>query len=256
MAYDKAVLDKLRDLKEKIVSSCSVCSGNGYVFEKSEDVPCVCMQVFIYIKQLILAGIAKDYWCLELQSLRIADSYKTLLQKYLDNYANAEEKSLGFLFMGTNGVGKTACLAELGKEAIIRGQSVKYITAESYIKEMSFNSIYSIDTNVILLDELDKAYIKEGSSFVPKRIEDLIRKSIGQGAIVHIATNMDSEGLTEMFGDSFFSMLQRHLKLVPFKGEDFSQEKQQNWFKDLTTSFSYMHPVIVKSAQRKREHNK
>lgn len=248
----------LHKIRRDVVESCLVCSGRGYTLSPNgEDEPCVCTLVFKYVKELIRAGIANKYWALSLESMEIRDVYKKLVAQYIRHLSNAADKSLGFLFEGANGVGKTACLAEIGKAAIVRGYRVQYLTVERYITEVTkpvSQLLQSVeDAKFILLDELDKVYIKDGSSFVPKKIEDFVRNNISKGKVISIATNMDDKLLAEMFGDSFVSMLTRYLKFVPFAGEDFSKEMQRDWLDELKSAYNYLDPNIVTMAEQRRK---
>jgi len=264
--YDKVQFDKLKKLRDRLLDECEICHGRGYSLNGSDDEACRCMVVFKYIKQLMNADIASPYWKLKLEQLEIREVYKTLIGEYCNNLENAKDKSLGFLFEGPNGVGKTACLAEIGKQGIVRGYRVLYLTAERYIAEISnmrrdaasltAHELYQQKiekADILLFDELDKAYIREDSSFVPKKIEDFVRSSISQHKIVCIATNMDTPALTEVFGDSFISMLQRHLKFVPFTGNDISPKLQKDWTTELRTRFDYYCPAILEAAFKRKE---
>ncbi len=260
--YSTEDMTKLLAIKAKIVDSCTLCSGDGYLIEEKtgDDTPCTCMLIFKYIKELFISAIPRDYWTLELDKLQIKDVYKKVLHTYLDNFETALEKGLGFLFLGPNGSGKTALLAEIGKEAVIDGKVAFYLTTEKYLKAMrgepdgELQSRLS-NSNVVLLDEIDKAYFKEGSSFGPKMVEGLVRDCFTNNTILCIATNMDEEGLTEVFGDSMLSMLHRHLKFVPVSGDDYSEKLQEGWMENLKTKFDFNNSVIKKSALRRKERN-
>jgi DNA replication protein DnaC len=255
--FEPSQFKKLSLLRSSLLKVCKICEGRGYILKEQFDEPCECIIIFKYIKELIVAGIAQKYWTLELEKLQIKKTYIELLQEYIKHLDIAAKKSLGFLFIGANGVGKTASLAELAKAAIVRGYRVQYITAERYLLE-SAKQVESLDIQKIeacdflLLDELDKAYIKEGSSYAPKKLEDLIRRSLSNGKSVSIATNMTKEGIVETFGDSFLSMITRYLKVVPFVGEDISTQLQKNWFDELKSDFDYYSPAIVKMAHLRR----
>lgn len=258
--YSPEQFAKLKKLRNQLLQSCEICKGRGYVLTNGDDEPCRCIVVFKYVKRLINAHIAPAYWHLELAELEIGAAYKKLMTTYLEHFEIAKQKALGLLLEGPNGVGKTACLAEIGKYAIVNGYEVVYITAEKYVTELarygdSSQLLKEVEAaDVILLDELDKAYIREDSSFVPKKVEDLVRRSISNGKIISIATNMDNAALVETFGDSFVSMLKRQLKIVPLVGDDRSVSMQRDWTRELQTAFDYYSPAIVKAAYERMEH--
>ena len=107
-------------------------------------------------------------------------------------------------------------------------RSQKYITA-CYHSEQSEYSGYKI----LIVDEIDKAYIKEGSDYVPKMIEELFRKSISNGKIIITASNESEQGLKEIFGESTMSLIKRYLDIVPMEGNDRSESMQERWINSL-----------------------
>lgn len=251
-------IEHLRQIRDKeTVGCCKKCNGEGYLLDKAgASSTCDCMLVFKYIKALVDACIPQDYWALEYSELAISDKIKVLMSSFFDHFDNALSKGLGFLFFGPNGSGKTSLMAEIGKFAIMHGHSTLYATTEQYILSLQKDDMRDqlLNARVLLLDELDKAYFKEGSSFGPKKVEDLVRQSLRSNSILVMATNMDEPSLVEMFGDSFVSMLRRHLKFVPVTGSDFSKKMADRWLTELTSSYDYMAPTIVKAAKLRREY--
>jgi DNA replication protein DnaC len=191
-----------------------------------------------------------------LEELEIDESYKKFIRMYFENFDNALAQALGIIFLGPNGVGKTAMMCEIAKEAIVRGVVPYYITTQRYIN-MAMRSGPEIlarmtgDTKMVLLDEVDKAYIKEGSDYVPKAFEDFLRATISSGRIVIAASNEDEAGLESLFGQSTLSMVRRHLKVVPVAGPDFSDGRQDNWSKMLKEKMDWFHSNIVKMANER-----
>lgn len=253
------IKNRLLALRAELVDVCKVCGGVGYVVDNKTgfDQPCDCMKVFRWLKALAVSNIPNEYWTLELENLKVERDYKTLLNFYFSKFENAVKKALGIVFVGINGVGKTAMMAEIAKFAIIQGYRTIYTTNDQYLdfltrdNEEKLNQIHS--AQVILLDELEKVYQKEGSLFVSKKTEGLIRSSLSRGAIVIIAANSSEAELTEIFGDSTMSMLKRHNKIISVLGDDFSPSLENGWLKNLEGNFDYYHPAIVSAAQRKWE---
>jgi len=257
--YSDEELRNLIKYKSKLVDSCTICNGSGYIIddETGLDTLCDCMMVFRYIKALVTAHIPVEYWQLRLSELTdVEKKYRDFIKRYLEHFENAINQALGVFFLGTNGIGKTALMCEIGKFAIIKGFDVCYFTAQQYI-----SSYHKDDTDrysfsqIILLDELDKAYMKEGSTFVPKVIEDFLRRVISKGKIVVAASNEDLKELTSVFGASTISMIRRHLKIIGMQGEDRSDGMQRHWMRLLETDYDFMHPAIVRMAKLKKEHD-
>src|SRR3972149_3122609 len=116
------------DIRNSLVESCEDCKGTGYIPASTEGCVyrCDCMVIFRYLKELVKAGIPKDYWSLSLKRLSVDESYKLIIKKYIKLLDNAVTKGMGLTFVGTNGVGKTSFMQVIGKEAIVRGYSVRY----------------------------------------------------------------------------------------------------------------------------------
>lgn len=250
------VTDQFRDLMElrtKIVGHHSKCRGMGFTFVDHGVETCECAKVFTYVKELVLSEIPRVYWTYYWKDLSVDQVYMSFLETYFANIKNALSSSLGVLFLGPNGVGKTTMMCEIGKEAITRGAGVYYTTTQRYISRLMSGKPTTLtpDTKVLLLDEIDKAYIKEGSDYVPKSFEDLIRNTISSGKVIVAATNETEEGLGEIFGQSTLSMVKRYLKLMPVEGEDFSDRRQENWDRALKAKpLDYFHPNIIKMAEQ------
>jgi len=249
--------DHLLSIREQLVDSCEICGGAGYVINEGLDVPCECMKLFRYVKELVIAAIPETYWELSLEKLVVNQAYKDFISFYLDNLKRAHAGGLGVLFLGTNGVGKTAMMCEIGKSAVAQGYSVKYFTIQQYVDlTIKFgtesNSFVQLH-DMLLVDELDKAYMKEGSSFVPKIVEHLFRSTIPYGKMVIAATNESEEGLKDLFGESTLSMVHRNLKFVPVSGIDYSENLQKGWKKRLLHTVDFKNEHLIELARQYRQ---
>lgn len=251
------VKNRLTSLSKTIVDSCLKCKGHGYLINKAgEDELCQCMTVFRWIKALVIAGIGSDYWHLSVDDLKVDDWYKNFLKNYFKLFNNAVEKGKGVLFLGINGVGKTAMACEIGKFALVQGKSVFYTTNEAYIHatQKDDNEYLSQvqEPDVLILDELEKAYMKKGTNYVAKKTEELIRMSLQAGKILVIGTNATEEELREMFGDSTLSAMNRHLAQIAVSGTDYSDKLQKDWLQDLRNKYDFYHPNILSRAIEKQ----
>jgi len=215
------------------------------------------MVVFLYLMELVKAKVPMSYWCLSLDSLKgIDDAYKQIVLFYLGRLEKAIRKSMGLIFFGTNGIGKTSLMCEIGKEAIVRGYVVQYFTVQQYVDAVKGDSPIVRefqDADMILLDEMDKVYIKKGSSYVGKSLEDFLRRSISSGRAVIAGTNFDEETFTNTFGDSTVSMLKRHSKFLEVEGEDYSDTLYNSWEDMLDEDYDFYCDSIVKMATRLHE---
>jgi DNA replication protein DnaC len=247
-------------LRDEILDSCPSEEDcrNGYLPYPREGYPgqvnrCVCGQVAHYLTELIEAGIPRAYWWLSISDLNIDPDVVGMVKNYIKKIRHAVRNGLGLMFMGANGVGKTSLMSAIGKAAVVTGHRVKYFTAQQYIeaKKTSDELVEEFESaKVILLDELDKVYVKSGSNYVPKTLEDFIRRMTSAGATFVICTNHDERTLQEVFGQSTYSMLLRHLKLIQFTGDDFSDRLQSRWDERLDDETDdYFHPHIVAMAK-------
>jgi DNA replication protein DnaC len=250
--YTKEEFKELVEFKEKIVRAHSDCDGYGWL---NEGAPCVCMKVFRYIKRLHIAGVPKKYWVFRLGELKADEDYKNAVKRYLKNYANALEKGLGLLFLGPTGVGKTALMCEIAKYSIVKNHSTVYTTVARVMDDLMADPNMSIvgrflQHSLVILDELDKVYIKKESLFVQRKLEDLIRALLNRNRIVLLGTNWTEGELEEVFGGMFLSLLKRYLLFITFSGDDIGAMSQNGWMGELESKFDYFHENIVYYAER------
>lgn len=256
--YSEAELNFLLEIKKQTIGSCKKC------FEGWEnDKACSCRKIFVYLKELVYAGIPVEYWPLEWDDVLVTPkSVKTLIKKYLDNFENAKRKGKGVCFVGTNGIGKTTLLCEIGKVAVQLGMTTFYTTAQTYLDYKMTGNLKMLnrienETKVLLLDELDKPYKKRGSDYVPAKIEELFRKLLPKNIIVCVASNQSEKEIEEMFGDSVFSIMKRKIKFLTLTGKDRSNRLQDDWEEDLVDgSSSFLTDYFVKMAEKHKREEK
>ena len=244
------------DLKAELVGRCKSCKGRGWLLSEDPGTsnPCRCMLILRYLTTLIDAKIPRDYWWIGIDDLEVNEDYLTVCRFYNEHMDKAMKRAFGILFFGANGIGKTSMQCAIGKEAVVHGYNVQYFTAQQYIEARKSTD----DTlakeyesgKVILLDEMDKVYIKAQTNYVTKTLEDFLRRKTADGASFIICTNHDQETLMNVFGQSTASLLQRHLKFVDVEGEDYSEKLQARWDSLMETDESYYAEQITSMAQR------
>jgi DNA replication protein DnaC len=211
------------------------------------------MQVFIYVMSLVLSKIPRDYWALKLDELQIAEKYLNLVGYYIENLQGAVAHAKGLIFHGSNGIGKTSLMCEVGKAAVAAGYTVQYFTAQQYIdtkndKNQDFKSYES--SQFILLDEIDKVYINQKTGFATKTLEEFIRRSLTAGKCMLICSNLDRDEFTEIFGDSLTSMVRRHMRVVDVVGSDFSSNLYDGWSDQMEShTYDYFSESIIEMAE-------
>jgi hypothetical protein len=140
-------------------------------------------------------------------------------------------------------------MSEIGKFAIINGRDVYYVLAQDLINYLSdFSKIRNrvmiseriLDSDVILIDELDKAYIKADSNYVQTVLENFLRKTVPQHKIIIIASNWKEEDIFEVLGAPAYSFINRQIKIINFKGKDISHSLQDTWMDRLTKESKFL----------------
>lgn len=250
MTYNPDDFKRLTAYKNETVNVCSVCNKMGYL---AEGVLCKCMKVFKYVAQLFLAGIPEEYWSIYLDSLNVNSDLIKFIHLYFDNFKVAVRKRKGLLFRGSNGVGKTAVMCEIGKYAISEGYKVKLISYPDLVDaimrpDMQFEEELKI-ADIHLLDEFGKAYQKMGSDFVPSKIEQYIKSTLSTKVLI-ISTNYTDTDLTSMLGSSVMSAIKGSTKSITVNGDDYRDKQNDNWIKDLKTEYNYYHVNILRYANK------
>lgn len=250
---------RLETIKKTLVGSCENCGGNGY---REDGSMCDCMIIFQYILNLVKANIPENYWELSLKTLKVKDAYKKFVRFFINKLDNAVYRSLGVIFLGPNGVGKTSILCEIGKRAVVSGYQgqVLYLTVQQFMnahydkQESRENEHCSLDminnSTILLLDELDKVYIKKESDYVLRTLEDFFRESVARGRVLVMATNWTLEDIGDNFGESFVSLINRNLRVMEFLGSDYSIQRQSQWLQLLENDVDFYADDIVNMANR------
>ena len=242
-----------QELKDATVHRCPLdkCQGGFVVDEKTGDSNVhICMLVFRYLRRLQQAEIPIDYWTLSLNSLVVPERYKNHIKEFLKSYRNALDRGAGMLLLGSNGIGKTSLMAEIGKHFVLLDYRVRYFTVQHYMNSKFSDNPIDLDTyDVLLVDELDKAYAKPGSDWVPKTFEELVRQIVSQNRLVVMASNASTAGIKELFGNSVFSAIKRKIQVIPMRGEDYSNKLQDDWDNRLKEKANLFHAHIVGMAR-------
>lgn len=250
------VTSRVLDLKSKIVEGCEICHGDGYVPAEAGKIHrCDCMIVFRYVKALVKADLPKvPYWTLSLEELRVENYIHEFTKVYLENFQRAMDNGLGAVLLGPNGIGKTSVMVEIGKEALVRGYSVRYFTLTAYIDAVMSKNRELIDDmesgDLLLIDELDKTNADRLNNKLDRTIDDLLRRMANVGKAMILSTNWNEEELINVLGQSAVSLLRRNNKLLPMEGDDYTEVIEQSWLDRLVDDFDYHHKNITSMANR------
>jgi len=258
--YTEEEKELIYDAKERTIESCKkcICGWMNPDILDEDRIACNCRKIFIYLKELIYSRIPREYWHLNFENLKLTPTIiKTMFQKYISNLDIAVEKGLGLCFFGSNGLGKTSLLVEIGKEAIIAGYSVVYTTTQNWVEYKMTDNQYNLDriseAKIILLDEIDKPYRKRGSDFVISSLENFFRNELPKNKVVNLATNWNKKQMIENLGDSVWSIILRKNKPISLMGEDKSEKINDEWEEKLTSgSINYLSNYFIGMANRMR----
>lgn len=228
------------------------------VFKESKYDDEQTITIFKWIKELFYSNLPKAYWKLSLEKLQVDVLIKKVVTEYVENIDNAAKEGLGIMFLGDVGIGKTAMMCEIGKEAIRKGYSVIYTTLETYIdserlketdREMELLNWKVWNSDFVLLDEIDKPYIKQGSMWVQTRFIDFIKGVTPYYKVLITAMNASERKLDKKYGREVVSALKRHCKPLPVTGNDYSEKLQKDWRAKLKGEEKFLSAEIVDQAK-------
>jgi len=234
MKYTEKEMLKFYKLKKIIIDNCKKCNGLKLDGDGSH---CDCFILFNFIKKLITSNLIRIYFDKNIAMLEIDKTVKIFINKYITNIESGIEKSMGFILLGSNGIGKTTVLHIVAFEALIKQFNVMYIRTSDIFKnifdkdEVLSNRI--ANASLILLDELDKVYIKN-SKWTLHNVDNFLRENLKDKSIL-IATNWSEEEIEEHFEKSIYSLLKRYNKFIAMTGEDYSDKLHATWSSRLQT---------------------
>ena len=193
--------------------------------------------------KMIRSGIPKEFWPITFDNFWGNPTAVRLAQKYCRHLRLAREHGFGFLFMGSNGRGKTSLEMVILKEALKQGYSAFYITMPMIFKQIyqSYNFPelgrelkHIIETvDFLAIGELGKDYHrKDSEEFARCEFDVLFRSRREQCLPVLMDTNMDDSELVDTYGESLMSLFHSRLKFIEMKGIDYRKKIQkQEWEK-------------------------
>lgn len=247
LMWPDSITERIYTIRAELMDTCTICDGTGYLPAKEGQVyRCDCLVVFRWVKELIKAGIPKDYWHLSLETLDIEQRVKKFIATYVNNILSARRNGLGMVLMGSNGTGKTSLMAEVAKHALSKLYTVRYFSMDQYI-----TALYKKDMELVawmeagdflLIDELEK---QQNTKTTIKTIDEFMRRMFNAGKCLLIGTNWTKERIQSALGESTFSLFQRRNKFVLVSGEDYSVKMNDDYQHRLKGDFDYYHGNIM-----------
>lgn len=194
---------------------------------------------------LIRANIPQEFWHLTLRQFKGDRKAASLTQIYCDKMDEAYKKGIGFLFTGSNGVGKTTLLTIILKKALRKGYSAFYMSISEVFARIYRTFEYPAllpelhtilqDTQFLVIGELGKDFHRESSQdYAISEFDSIFRYRRGRNLPTLMDTNLVEEELEDTYGESLISLFRSRTKIVEVKGEDF-REVQYEEVEDLFT---------------------
>lgn len=224
-------VEELKVLKERIFSATKDKKEARAEFEQK-------------VKYLT-AGLPSIYWDMTWKDFVGDPTARKIVQKYVDIIETAFDCGQGFIFSGPHGTGKTALSCLIGKAAIEKGYTVKYIPIGKILDMImqSFNdksykeSLYTVIERVefLIFDDLGKEYLgvrKQLNPMVQLTLDAMLRERINRQLVTIASTNLTFDAMQSQYGDSVLSILHGCCKFQEVKGSDFRLIKgKQFWEK-------------------------
>ncbi len=246
MKWPGSVEKRIYEIREEVVETCSICNGTGYLAADNGVYRCECLIVFRWVKELLKAGIPKDYWHLSMEELEVDKSVKTFIARYINNIDSARLNGLGMVFVGPNGTGKTSIMAEIAKHALLKSYAVRYFALEQYITALYKKRDALVEWyeagDFLLIDELDK---QANTKTTVRTIDEFMRRMFNAGKCLLLAANWKKDHVVEALGQSTFSLFQRRNKIVSVLGGDHSFKLNDDYRERLEGGFDYRHENLL-----------
>lgn len=224
------------DLWRRHVESCDDCGGTGHLVIETDDPllsrtrPCECQAEVTLLCTLREANVPREFWTVEGLEFERNTSARARVEEYTGDLRTARRDGGGFLMIGENGVGKTACACVILCRAARAGYSVGYMTSHDFVTsavaatrdvelEMWRRDLVAAD--FLVLDEVGKEHRKAGSEFALSELDSLLRWRRGESRPTVICTNFKTAEFAQTYGDSLWSILRDRMEILKFQSGDF-----------------------------------
>lgn len=236
-------VDSLRDeLWRRLVEPCKNCRGTGYLAGDDADMvepwdtssaSCPCQDEVARQCALLAGHVPREFWEVEGLEFTWNTGPREQVETYCASLRAHRAEGRGWVFLGENGTGKTACGSVILCRAVREGFSVGYITAQEYVSsafagqrdpELDAWRKQLAAADFLVLDELGKEYRKDGSEFALAELDGLLRWRRGELRPTVICTNYTVAQLQSSYGESLWSILLDRLDRLQFESGDFRRE--------------------------------
>ena len=234
---------------------CKICNDTGYVSNGLKSEMCSCLKQRLFdaeynkLNVYNIKNISFDDFSLNKYSNTVNEEkyhsnlsprenikqIRKIVQSFIDNFDNPEEKNL--LFVGTTGLGKTFLSSCIANELYKKGKTVLYQTAPIMLDNvinyhMSKDSAYSnllehlLTVDLLIIDDLgteslNSLKFSDLYTIINSRLlnqNNKITKTI-------ISTNFELDKLSQIYGERIFSRFAGSYNICRFFGDDIRYKK-------------------------------
>lgn len=225
-------------IKAATIGKCKLCNGAGRMKIVEGDllkfVPCSCASEFDRRVDLTIMHIPPLFWdfVVSEESLDpdIKKSNSKALQEildYSDNLKRAYENNVGLFIQGDRGLGKSAILSWLLKEAHAIGYTGYFTTLQELVglafkatKEASFDILLQqilTEVDFLVVDEIDKVYLSRGGE-VDAMLDKNFTARYYANKPVWVTSNTLRSSLGDVYGKTVLDRFKESMMELTFKG--------------------------------------
>ena len=169
------------------------------------------------IELLKEAQIPQSFWSLDLKTYFGSEQALAQTKKYVQNFEAVLKHNVSIVFLGEQSTLKTFLVCSILKQALLKGIEAQYVSLDqmadySFNKDarLTFNQLFG-KPKILGIDNFNNHHNK-GVKAAALRVLKLRRD---EGNPTVIATNLDEEGLVEVFDKEIFSYLHESCIFVP-----------------------------------------
>lgn len=237
------------------IDNCVTCKGKKqfvwYTDESRNDTTdweCDCAAQWILHRFYLNSGIGLTYQRYSWTDARYVSSDN--LERVIDYLNSAEDfvdAGYGLLLSGMKGTGKSLIAANVGKNLLLRGYGLMYLTFSSLLSSLTAGWNDEEDrewfvkrvrnAKVLVVDDIgrehrqritDKGGTREVRTTISESaIDEVLRHRVASSLPTIITTNMSEDELRSGYGGNVMSLMAERSKVVEFQGEDFRPRANQ-----------------------------
>lgn len=181
------------------------------------------------VENLYRIGIPKEYHHLRFIDLEGIDTVVQKMEKYVKRIHDNYENNVGLFLLGSNGVGKSAIVSILLREAYRHRYTAKRTTMNMITPigvkakwDDEVNSEYHqyyLNVDFLAIEEVGKE--QEGDKKANINIlEEILRHRNERGYPTFIVTNLPPSEFKERYGNSIWSLINETMVPIKIVGED------------------------------------